>query len=59
MNTELRLTLLGDVVVLQIEPNTEPQFDKQKAATPANPTAHRFPPLGANVIEFSPSDVAT
>jgi hypothetical protein len=59
MNTELRLTLLGEVVVPQIEPNCELQFDRQKAATPANPTDQRFPPLGANVIELSPSEVAT
>jgi hypothetical protein len=45
----------GDVVVLHIAPDTELQFDRQNAATPAAPTAQMFPPEGAKVTEFRPT----
>ncbi len=51
--------VLGDVVVLHIAPEVEPQLFKQKAATPALPTDQMFPPDVANVTEFKPRGVAT
>ncbi len=54
MKTEFNPALTGEVVVLQIAPDTELQSDRQNAAAPDTPAAHRFPPEGANVTEFKP-----
>jgi hypothetical protein len=54
MKTELRSRVFGEVVVLQIESDTVPQFAKQKVATPDLPTAQTFPPEVAKVTESRP-----
>jgi hypothetical protein len=59
MKTESSCRVFGEVVVLQIELDTEPQFVKQKVATPDLPTAQMFPPEVANVTESRPPEDAT
>jgi len=62
MNTEFSLTLAlpvsGEVVVLQMAPETELQLFWQNAATPEAPTAHTFPPEVAKVTELRPTPEA-
>jgi hypothetical protein len=58
MNTELRARVFGEVVVLQIESDTVPQFAKQKVAMPDLPTAQTFPPEVAKVTESRPPEEA-
>jgi len=45
--------------VLKIAPDTEPQLDRQNAATPEAPTAQIFPPEGAKTTAFRPMGAAT
>ncbi len=51
INTERRIVPVstGDVVVLQIDPDTELQLERQNSATPEAPTDHIFPPETAKV----------
>jgi hypothetical protein len=57
MKTESSCRVFGEVVVLQIESDTVPQFAKQKVATPDLPTAQTFPPEVAKVTESRPEVV--
>jgi hypothetical protein len=54
MKTESSSSLFGEVVVLQIESDCEPQLFRQNAASPTLPTAQIFPPEVANVTALSP-----
>jgi hypothetical protein len=59
MKTESSSIVFGDVVVLKIAPDEEPQLLRQNAATPELPTAQMLPPDVAKVTELRLSTVAT
>lgn len=59
MKTELSVSVFGEVVVLHIALEADPQLFRQNAATPDLPTAQMFPPEVAKVTESKLNGVAT